>query len=193
MSILKTLLYKAYFYALPPAEQVEECKLKRSWIKDNLKQASAAAADAATAQTPVTANPAPNPVPVPVPVPVSVTTPVQESCTDSVQKPAQTVDVAAVKKAIVNSITAQHSLVAHWLEAYMMNAPWMEDAFLYLVRQMQTRCLPYATLQRLPPNMVKTLEEYLNKIDPAEWEATAGADQTSITLYLADARYKEIE
>lgn len=191
MSILKTLLYKAYFYALPPAEQVEECKLKRSWIRDNLRQANTAFAAAATAQTPAAANPAPNPVPVPVPV--SVTTPVQESCTDSVQKPAQTVDVAAVKKAIVSSITTQHSLIAHWLEAYMMNAPWMEDAFLYLVRQMQTRCLPYATLQRLPPNMVKTLEEYLNKIDPSEWEATAGADQTSITLYLADARYKEIE
>lgn len=177
MSILKTLLYKAYFYALPPAEQVEECKLKRSWIQDNLRQANTA----------VAANPAPNPVPAPVPSSQSV----QESCTESVQKPA--IDITAVKKAIVNSITAQHSLVAYWLEAYMMNAPWMEDAFLYLVRQMQTRCLPYATLQRLPPNMVKTLEEYLNKIDPAEWEATAGADQTSITLYLADARYKEIE
>jgi len=187
MNILKNLLYKAYFYALPPAEQVEECKLKRSWIRDNLRQTSTASATAATAQTPAAANPAPNPAPAPVPSSQSV----QESCTESVQKPA--IDVTAVKKAIVNSITTQHSLIAHWLEAYMMNAPWMEDAFLYLVRQMQTRCLPYATLQRLPPNMVKTLEEYLNKIDPAEWEATAGADQTSITLYLADARYKEIE
>lgn len=186
MNVLRNLLYKAYLYSLPPAEQVEECKLKQSWIKDNLRQANAAVA---ATPAPVTANPAPNPVPAPV----SVATPVQESCTDSVQKSAQTVDVAAVKKAIVSSITTQHGLIAHWLEAYMMNMPWMEDAFLYLVRQMQTRCLPYATLQRLPPNMVKTLEEYLNKIDPAEWEATAGADQTSITLYLADARYKEIE
>lgn len=190
MNILKNLLYKAYFYALPPAEQVEECKLKRSWILDNLRQTSTASATAATAQTPAAANPAPNPVPALV---SAATTPVQESCTDSVQKPAQTIDVTAVKKAIVSSITTQHGLIAHWLDAYMMNMPWMEDAFLYLVRQMQTRCLPYATLQRLPPNMVKTLEEYLNKIDPAEWEATAGADQTSITLYLADARYKEIE
>lgn len=189
MNVLRNLLYKAYLYSLPPAEQVEECKLKQSWIKDNLRQANTAFAAAATAQTLAAANPAPNPVPAPV----SAATPVQESCTDSVQKPAKTVDVAAVKKAIVSSITTQHGLIAHWLEAYMMNAPWMEDAFLYLVRQMQTRCLPYATLQRLPPNMVKTLEEYLNKIDPSEWEATAGADQTSITLYLADARYKEIE
>ena len=187
MNVLRNLMYKAYFYSLSPAEQVEECKLKRSWIRDNLRQASTASAAAATAKTPAAANPAPNPVPAPVPSSQSV----QESCTESVQKPA--IDVTAVKKAIVNSITAQHSLIAHWLDAYMMNAPWMEDAFLYLVRQMQTRCLPYATLRGLPPNMVKTLEEYLNKIDPAEWEATASADQTSITLYLADARYKEIE
>lgn len=187
MNVLRNLMYKAYFYSLSPAEQVEECKLKRSWIQDNLRQVNTAAA---TAQTPAEANPAPNPVPALV---SAAATPVQESCTDSVQKPAQTIDVTAVKKAIVSSITTQHGLIAHWLEAYMMNMPWMEDAFLYLVRQMQTRCLPYATLQRLPPNMVKTLEEYLNKIDPAEWEATAGADQTSITLYLADARYKEIE
>lgn len=184
MNVLRNLMYKAYFYSLSPAEQVEECKLKRSWIQDNLRQVNTAAA---TAQTPAEANPAPNPVPAPVPSSQSV----QESCTESVQKPA--IDVTAVKKAIVNSITTQHGLIAHWLEAYMMNMPWMEDAFLYLVRQMQTRCLPYATLQRLPPNMVKTLEEYLNKIDPSEWEATASADQTSITLYLADARYKEIE
>lgn len=189
MNVLRNLLYKAYFHSLPPTEQVEECKLKRSWIRDNLRQASTASAAAVTTQTPAAANPAPNPAPAPAPVPSSQS--VQESCTESVQKPA--IDVAAVKKAIVSSITVQHSLVAHWLEAYMMSTPWMEDAFLYLVRQMQTRCLPYATLRGLPPNMAKTLEEYLNKIDPAEWEATAGADQTSITLYLADARYKEIE
>lgn len=192
MNVLRNLMYKAYFYSLSPAEQVEECKLKRSWIRDNLRQANTASAAAVTTQTPAAANPAPNPAPAPVPSSQSV----QESCTESVQKPAvdvTAVDVTAVKKAIINSITAQHSLIARWLEAYMMNAPWMEDAFLYLVRQMQTRCLPYATLRGLPPNMVKTLEEYLNKIDPAEWEATASADQTSITLYLADARYKEIE
>ena len=187
MNVLRNLLYKAYFYALPPAEQVEECKLKRAWIKDNLRQANAAvtatAANPATAAANSTSKPVSAPTPAPSPQPVQ----------DSVQNPAQTVDIAAVKKAIVNSITTQHSLIAHWLEAYMMNAPWMEDAFLYLVRQMQTRCLPYATLRRLPPNMVQTLEEYLNKIDPAEWEATASADRTSITLYLADARYKEIE
>lgn len=135
MNVLRNLMYKAYFYSLSPAEQVEECKLKRSWIRDNLRQANTASAAAVTTQTPAAANPAPNPAPAPVPSSQSV----QESCTESVQKPA--VDVTAVKKAIVNSITAQHSLIARWLEAYMMNAPWMEDAFLYLVRQMQTLLL----------------------------------------------------
>lgn len=97
MNVLRNLMYKAYFYSLSPAEQVEECKLKRSWIRDNLRQANTASAAAVTTQTPAAANPAPNPAPAPVPSSQSV----QESCTESVQKPAvdvTAVDVTAVKK-----------------------------------------------------------------------------------------------
>lgn len=97
-----------------------------------------------------------------------------------------------VKKAITAQVCQQALLKAKWLEAYLMEAEWREELFLFLVKRMEQKQLPYAVVGGLPENMVKDLVAYLNQIDPNQWEAKSD-NKTTVTLYLADVKYDEID